>query len=199
MNVNRRTQDERSAATRAALIAAARPLFAERGFGGVGTEEIVRAAGVTRGALYHQFKDKAELFEAVFENVEEDVMQRVANAVLSAGAEDPLQAMRAGAAGWLEACGDPEIRRIVLLDGPSVLGHERWREIGQRYAGGLTEATLQAAMDAGALPAQPVKPLASILIGAMDEGALYVAHAEDPDAARAEIQAVLDQLIAALG
>jgi AcrR family transcriptional regulator len=198
MNVNRRTQDERSAATRAALVDAARPLFAERGYGGVGTEEIVRAAGVTRGALYHQFKDKAELFEAVFESVEQDVMQRIADAVVAAGAQDPVAALRAGAAGWLDACADPVVKRVVLLDGPSVLGHERWREIGMRYGAGLTEATLQAAIDAGALPAQPVKPLASILIGAMDEGALYVAHAEDPVAARAEIQAVLERLIAGL-
>jgi AcrR family transcriptional regulator len=198
MNVNRRTQDERSAATRGALIAAARPLFAQRGFNGVGTEEIVRAAGVTRGALYHQFADKAELFAAVFEAVEEDVMQRVATGVLEGGAADPLAALHAGATGWLDAAMDSEVQRIVLIDAPAVLGWERWREISMRYGMGLTEAALQAAMDAAVIDRQPVRPLAHIVIGALDEAALYVARAEDPEAARAEIAPMIERLLASL-
>ena len=198
MNVNRRTQDERSAATRRALMAAARPLFAERGFNGVGTEEIVRAAGVTRGALYHQFKDKAELFEAVFEEIEEEVMQRVAAVVLKRGGDDPLAALRAGALGWLDAAMDPEVQRIVLIEAPAVLGWERWREISMRYGMGLTQAALQAAMDAGAIDRQPVVPLAHIVIGALDEAALYVARAEKPKAASREIAPMIDRLLESL-
>jgi AcrR family transcriptional regulator len=189
---------ERSEATRAALVAAARPLFAERGFAGVGTEEIVRAAGVTRGALYHQFRDKEDLFAAVFELLESELAQRTAAAAGASGTTDPLAELRVGAEAWLDACTEPEIQRIVLLDGPAVLGWERWREIGTRYGRGLVEAVLQAAVDAGRLAPQPIRPLAHVLMGAVDEAALYVATAEDPAAARVEVGAVLDGLITSL-
>jgi AcrR family transcriptional regulator len=198
MNVKRTKHAERSEATRGALIAAARPLFAERGYAAVGTEEIVRAAGVTRGALYHQFTDKRELFAAVFEQVEADVTQRTARAAVASGASDPLDVLRVGALGWLEACSEPEVQRIVLLDGPAVLGWEAWREIGMRYALGLVENELQAAVDAGSLAPQPVAALAHVLMGALDEAALYVATADDQDAARAEVGAVLDRLLGSL-
>jgi AcrR family transcriptional regulator len=198
MNVKPTKHAERSEATRAALIAAARPLFAERGFAGVGTEEIVRAAGVTRGALYHQFRDKEDLFAAVFELLESELAQRTAAAAGASGTTDPLAELRVGAEAWLDACTEPEIQRIVLLDGPAVLGWERWREIGTRYGRGLVEAVLQAAVDAGRLPPQPIRPLAHVLMGAVDEAALYVATAEDPAAARVEVGAVLDGLITSL-
>jgi AcrR family transcriptional regulator len=198
MNVKRTKHAERSEATRSALIAAARPLFAERGYAAVGTEEIVRAAGVTRGALYHQFTDKRELFAAVFEQVEADVTQRTARAAVASGASDPLDVLRVGALGWLEACSEPEVQRIVLLDGPAVLGTERAREIGLRHSVGLVEAALQAAVEAGQLAPQPVRGLAHILIGAVDEAALYVATSDDQVAARAEVGAVLDRLLQTL-
>jgi AcrR family transcriptional regulator len=198
MNVKPTKHAERSEATRAALIAAARPLFAERGFAGVGTEEIVRAAGVTRGALYHQFRDKEDLFAAVFELLESELAQRTAAAAGASGTTDPLAELRVGAEAWLDACTEPEIQRIVLLDGPAVLGWERWREIGTRYGRGLVEAVLQAAVDAGRLAPQPIRPLAHVLMGAVDEAALYVATAEDPAAARVEVGAVLDGLITSL-
>jgi len=198
MNVNRRSQVDRSAATRAALIDAARPLFAEHGFGGVGTETIVRAAGVTRGALYHQFADKTELFAAVFEAVEEDIGKRIGVVVLEAGAEDPVEAMRTGAGAWLDACAEPEVQQIVLLDAPAVLGWERWREIGMRYGMGLVEAVLGQAMEVGRVPRQPLRPLAHVVVGALDEAALYVARAEDPEEAGREARAVVDRLIAGL-
>src|SRR5215475_10883791 len=114
----RRTQAERSEGTRAALVEAARPLFAERGYAGVGTEEIVRAAGVTRGALYHHFAGKKELFEAVYETVETELAQRIAAGALAANASSPLEAMRAGAEMFLAVSTEPEAQRIVLLDGP---------------------------------------------------------------------------------
>ncbi|HEY6760095.1 MAG TPA: TetR/AcrR family transcriptional regulator [Baekduia sp.] len=187
-------QEQRSAATRAKLVDAARALFAARGYAAVGTEEIVRTAGVTRGALYHQFRDKEQLFEAVFEQVEAETTQRIAESAL-AGATDPLAALRAGARAFLAVCAEPEVERIVLLDAPAVLGWARWREIGLRYGLGLVTGTLQAGMDAGALAPQPVTPLAHVLLGALDEGALYVARAQDRDTARAEVEAIVDRLI----
>lgn len=196
MNVNRRSQVDRSASTRAALVHAARPLFAEHGFGGVGTETIVRAAGVTRGALYHQFADKTELFAAVFEAVEEDIGARIGQVVAGTGSTDPLEAMRTGAAAWLDACAEPEVQQIVLLDAPAVLGWERWREIGMRHGMGLVEGVLGHAMEVGRVRRQPLRPLAHVVVGALDEAALYVARADDPVTAGREARAVVDQLIA---
>ena len=188
-----RTQSERSAATREALIAAARELFAERGYAAVGTEEIVRKAGLTRGALYHQFGGKRELFEAVYETIEREVTERIAADALVG--PDPLEALRAGARAFLDHCLEPEVQRIVLIDAPSVLGWERWREIGARYGLGLIEAALQAAIDAGAISPAPVKPLAHVLLGALDEAAMAVARAEDPAAASDEMDVVLGRML----
>ena len=197
MNV-KRTQAERSEATRDALIAAARVLFAERGYAAVGTEEIVRAAGVTRGALYHHFDGKRDLFEAVYERIEVELAQRIAAGALNAGATAPLEAMRAGAEMFLQAATEPEAQRIVLLDGPSVLGWDRWREIAAEHGLGLIEATLQAAIEAGAIAEQPVRPLAHVLMGALDEAAMLVARAEDPELMRAEVGRTLDALLVGL-
>src|SRR5262245_34146404 len=126
----RRTQAERTEATRGALIGAARELFTERGYENVGTEEIVRTAGVTRGALYHQFGDKASLLEAVYEQIEAESTERVARIVLGSDLHSPLEAMKAGAEAFLEECAKPELRQVALHDAPAVLGWERWREIG---------------------------------------------------------------------
>jgi AcrR family transcriptional regulator len=197
MNV-KRTQAERSEATRDALIEAARVLFAERGYAAVGTEEIVRAAGVSRGALYHHFDGKRDLFEAVYERIEVELAQRIAGGALNAGAASPLEAMRAGAEMFLRAATEPEAQRIVLLDGPSVLGWDRWREIATEHGLGLIEATLQAAIEAGAIAEQPVRPLAHVLMGALDEAAMLVARADDPELMRAEVGRTLDFLLAGL-
>ncbi|HET8861765.1 MAG TPA: helix-turn-helix domain-containing protein [Solirubrobacterales bacterium] len=197
MNV-KRTQAERSEATRDALIEAARALFAERGYAEVGTEEIVRAAGVTRGALYHHFDGKRQLFEAVYERIEAELARQIASGALETGAAAPLEAMRAGAEMFLQACTEPEAQRIVLLDGPSVLGWDRWREIAAEHGLGLIEATLRAAIEAGAIAEQPVRPLAHVLMGALDEAAMLVARAEDPARMREEVGRTLDALLAGL-
>jgi AcrR family transcriptional regulator len=194
MNV-KRTQAERTEATRTALIAAARPLFAQRGYGGVGTEEIARGAGVTRGALYHHFDGKRELFEAVYERIEIELAERIASGALQANASSPLAAMKAGAEMFLLASTEPETQRIVLLDGPSVLGWDRWREIATEHGLGLIEATLQAAVEAGEIDSQPVRPLAHLLMGALDEAAMLVARADDAERMRAEVGQTLGALL----
>jgi AcrR family transcriptional regulator len=187
---------ERSRATRERLLAHARALFGERGYAAVGTEEIVRAAGVTRGALYHQFRDKEALFEAVVEQVEAETTGRVAAQV--SGASDALEELRSGCRAFLALCADPQVERILLLDAPAVLGWDRWREIGLRHSLGLVTAALEAGMEAGAIARQPTAALAHLLIGALDEGAMLVARADDRDAARAEVDAVMDRLLGAL-
>lgn len=191
----KRTQAQRTAATRAALIAAARPLFTERGYAPVGTDEIARAAGVTRGALYHQFAGKEELFVAVFEQIEADLMARLMVGVDGADLADPVAMLHADIDGWLAACAEPEVHRIVLIEAPAALGWERWREIGRRYAVGLVEELLRNLVAAGAVAEQPVRPLAHVLIGALEEAALYAARAEDRAAATAEVRAALVQLV----
>jgi AcrR family transcriptional regulator len=193
-----RTQAQRSAATKEALIRAARPLFAAEGFAAVGTEAIVRAAGVTRGALYHQFNDKTELFAAVFEVVEAELTRRIGEAVDASGLTDPVELMKLGARTWLDACAEPEAHRIVLVEAPAVLGWIRWREVGLRYGLGLVQSLLSYAIEVGSIRRQPVEPLAHVLIGALDEAALYVSQAEQPDDARADVVAVLEELLAAM-
>jgi AcrR family transcriptional regulator len=192
----RRTQADRSATTREALVAAARPLFAAQGFADVPTDAIVAAAGVTRGALYHQFADKTALFGAVMEAVEADIARRLADAVAAAGVSDPVEALRHAVRTWLDICVEPEIHRIALIDGPSVLGWSRWREVCQRHVFGLVQALLAHGIELGRIRAQPARPLAHVFMGAGDEAALYVAESADHDRARAEMIAVLDQLIA---
>jgi AcrR family transcriptional regulator len=199
MDGTRRTQAERAAETREALIAAARPLFAAQGFADVALEAIVRAAGVTRGALYHHFADKTELFAAVFEQIEGDVAERMGEAIAASGETDPIEVMRLGAGFWLDACSEPEVQRIVLVDAPAVLGWAQWTEIGNRYNVGLVRALLTNAVETGRIPPQPIEATVVTVLGAMREVTLYVARAEDHDQARREAGAVMDRLIRALG
>ena len=187
---------ERTEETRAAILAAARELFAERGYAAVGTEEIVRAARLTRGALYHHFSGKEDLFRAVYELVEQEIVEKIA--VGAIGASDPLEALRNGARIWLDACEDPAVQRIALIDAPSVLGWEQWREIGLRYGFGLVQGTLEAAMDAGLIERQPVVPLAHMLLGSIDEAGMLVARADDGGQTKREVAALVDRYLDAL-
>ena len=194
----RRTQAERTAQTRAALISAARRLFGAEGFADVGAERITREAGMTRGALYHQFAGKTDLFAAVLDQVEAEIAQRVAGAVAGLDPADTTGMLLAGADAWLDASSEPDLQRIVLLDGPSVLGWDRWREICLRHTVGLIAALIQDGIDRGSLPPQPVQALTHVLVGAVDEAALYIAQAQDGLAARADMDLVIRRLTLAL-
>jgi AcrR family transcriptional regulator len=199
MNVNpdaskRRTQAERTDATRTALIAAARRLFAERGYEDVASEEIVRAAGVSRGALYHHFGGRSGLLDAAYNQLEAESTERVARVVLGSELESPLEAMKAGVEAFLDECAKPELSQIALHDAPAVLGWDRWREIGADNGLGLIEASLTAAIEAGEIRDLPVKPMAHLLLGALDEAAMLIARSEDP-AGRAEVTSVLLALL----
>jgi AcrR family transcriptional regulator len=191
---------ERSERTRAQLIAAARELFPDRGYANVPVEEIVRRAGVTRGALYHQFPGgKEDLFAAVFDEVETEVMAGIADTLSKAGAEDPVAGVRAGIDATLELALDPKLVRLTILDAPAVLGWEEWRAAGERYGLGLVRAGLTAAMDAGEMARAPVDPLAQLILAAVEEAIVFVARAEDPKAAREEARTALNRLIDGLG
>jgi AcrR family transcriptional regulator len=183
-------------ATRDALVRAARELFTKRGYSGVGTEEIVARAKVTRGALYHHFADKRDLFRAVFEQVERDLMERI-GARMDA-TDDPWELMLAGMRSFLDACEEPAVKQIALTDAPSVLGWQEWREIDNRHGLGLTRAALQGAVDAGVLRPIAVEPMAHLFVAALSEAAFVIAHAEQPRKARNEVERALTQLVEGL-
>jgi AcrR family transcriptional regulator len=193
---HRRTQAERSATTRGALISAGRALFAERGYAGTAREEIVERAGVTRGALHHHFGTKQALFAAAFEALEQELATRIATAAMAG--TDPLDQLRRGCHEFLDAALDPAVQRIVLLDAPAVLGWAVWREVDARYGLGLVTEGLRAVFAAHPAPPPPVEPLAHLLLAALNEAAMLVAGAPDPERARADVGAIIDQLLESL-
>lgn len=166
---------------------AARRLFVEKGYFATGTEEIVSASGVgTRGALYHHFTGKQALFLVVFELVEQDLL---AKASREARTSDALGRLREGLIGFLRsAAHTPEVQRIILVDGPAVLGWQQWRALEERYGLGAIRRLLERAVAEGTLPPQPLDALTHVLLAALDEAALFIANADDP--AAAEIEAV---------
>ena len=188
----RRTQAERREATRTALVTAARELFAAKGFAGAGREEIVERAGVTRGAMYHHFASKEDLFLAAFEAVETDVMHHVATAALAS--DDPLEQLRLGALAYLEVAADPAVSRICLIDAPAVLAPEVRREVTERYGTGMVREALAASMAAGRIAEQPVAPLTDIVLAALMQAATLVAEGGDRDQVGGIVERMLDGL-----
>ncbi len=168
------------------MVRAARELFASRGYASVGTNEIVERAGVTRGAMYHHFPTKKDIFRAVYEETEKQLVEEFA-ARMSA-IDDPWEALVTGVRGFLDISMDPELAQIGLIDGPSVLGWAEWREIGKRYALGLVTFGLQGAMDAGVLRQADVTQLAHLMIGSLGEAAMVLANAENPEATRRDVE-----------
>jgi AcrR family transcriptional regulator len=191
MNVVRQPE-----ATRAALVASARALFAERGYAAVGTEEIVARAGVTRGALYHHFGDKKDLMRAVLHELSRELAEASATAALKE--TDQWRQILAAVDAFLDACVDPAIQRIMMTDAPSVLGWDEWREIDTQYGLGLVKASLENAMETGLIARQPVEPLAHLFVGALDEAAMYISRAEDPKAARREMGESVERMLEGL-
>ncbi|MFI9504276.1 TetR/AcrR family transcriptional regulator [Nocardia sp. NPDC052566] len=159
--------------TRRVLLRESRRLFAAKGYGAVGLSEIVAAAGVTKGALYHNFDSKAELFGAVLEQVQHEVGDRVAAA--AAATTDPWAQLVTGCETFLTTCIDPDIQRIMLVDGPAVLGWHEWRAMDAAASEQHLSEALQSLIDAGVLADQPVAPLTHLLSGAMNEAALWLA------------------------
>ena len=156
------------------------------------------AAGVTRGALYHQFDDKVGLFAAVYEEVERDLVADIALQIWRGTAAGSAGGDAGGARLFLDGCSAPDVQQIVLIDAPAVLGWDRWRAVGVKYGLGVIEAMLAHAMAEGAIPEQPLRPTAHVLLGALDEAALFVSRAADRDQARKDMDAVCDRLISGI-
>jgi AcrR family transcriptional regulator len=168
--LKRNRQRERRLVTTDALLAAARRLFGNHGYEKVSTAGVAAAAGLTTGAIYHHFKDKASLFRAVFETVEAELATTVRAAAASPG--DPMVRLERGALAFLEMAREPPIRQIVLIDGPVVLGWERWREIDARHHLRPLKAALIAAMRARLLERRDPEALSRLLMAALTEAAL---------------------------
>ena len=193
-HVGRRETEAR--ATREALIEAALELFTERGYAAVATEEIVARAKVTRGALYHHFEDKRDLFRAVFQRVEGGLMERIGARMKAAS--DPWELMLNGMRSFLDACEEPAVKQVALTDAPSVLGWQEWREIDNRHGLGLTRTALEGAVAAGVLRPIAVEPMAHLFVAALSEAAFVIAYADRPRKARAEVEQALLQLVEGL-
>jgi AcrR family transcriptional regulator len=192
----RRRQEDRTQATRAALITTARRLFAQRGYHGVPAEEIVAAAGLTRGALQHHFGDKQALFRAVFEQLETEISTQLATAV--ARAPDGWAAATAALSAFLDACEKPEVIQIALTDAPAVLGWATWRAVEGEHGLGLITTGLRQGMADGVFVEQPVDVLAHLILSAVIEAALLIAHAPNHRAARKDAEQTLLALLAGL-
>ena len=189
---------EQSESTRTALLQAARELFTERGYADTGTEDIAQRAGVTRGALYYQFRDKLGLFRAVVEDLNLHIVQKVASAI-QAGREEQEDLWdaiaRTGTEAFLYACLDPAVQRIVLTEVTAVLGWQEERELDERYGLGVVRGAIQELMGAGMVAPQPLEPLAHLILSVEREAARYIARADDIPTARKEMGASLERLL----
>jgi AcrR family transcriptional regulator len=183
--------------TRDQLVSEATRLFGERGFDATSAEAVLDAAGVSRGSLYHHFKSKDALFEAVLDAAEVRIGEATLLAAAGAG-DDPVAVLRAGALEWIRLAGDPVVQRIVLIDAPAVLGWERWREIEEANALGNLRAALQAVVTDGRLDADLVDPFAHMLLASVNELALLVARADDTAAAQQRAEIAVDALLTRL-
>jgi len=193
-------RDEHVADTRQALVDAARTLFTEQGYAATGTEEIVAAARVTRGALYHHFHDKTDLFRAVMEQIAREVAEHLIDAELSRPAApspaDAWEEVRDGLRAFLDLCVvTDDFQRIVLVEGPAVLGHEAWDQLVARHGSNLLSEWLSRAVEQGRIAPLPIEPLTRLLIAMISESSLYIARAADRAVARAAMGTVLDRLL----
>jgi len=191
-----RRQQERTAATRRAIVVAARGLFADGGYEATTIDDIARRAGVSKGALYHHYADKVEVLVAVYEDLEAELVESLLAA--AAAETDPLAALRAGCHAFLDACLDPVFRRVALVDAPSALGWERWRSIDARHGFGLLLAGLQAAADKRRVSPEHLEERAHLLLAALIESALLMGRSDDPTATRTAMGILIDEHIDAL-
>ncbi|MEU7003026.1 helix-turn-helix domain-containing protein [Nonomuraea sp. NPDC046570] len=189
-------REQYAQSTRQALLDTGLEFFVERGYPAVSAEELVRAAGLTRGALYHHFDGKQGLFEAVFEEQERRAAALIAEAM--AAHDDLWQRALTGLDTFLDVCADRDYREIVVLQGPIALGWERWRELDQRHLGGLLVGSVRALLDAGLVKPYPVGLAAAALYGALTELALAAARTDDPAQTRRQAGRLVHGLLQGL-
>ena len=181
--------------TRDDLLSAARALFATQGFAETSVEEVVTAAQVTKGALYHHFRSKEGVFAAVYEQVQREVSDLVVAEFLR---PDPWDALHVGCELWIDAHLDPAVQRIVLRDARAVLGWEVVRDVEGRFGVVPLRGVLRRAITKGLLEPVPLRPLALMIMGALNEACLYVADADDYEQARVDVRQLTERLLSGL-
>jgi AcrR family transcriptional regulator len=197
MDIVKSRREEAVDATRAALLDSALQQFTERGFAATSLDDVVRDARVTKGALYHHFKGgKIALFEAVFQEVDRRLAERVAAAVPPGAG--PWELVEAGLDGYLQACSEEVFRRIMFQEGPVALGWERWRELDGCSCREILSAAIQGLLDAGEIQPQPAELLARLMFTTLGEAGMSVAEAQDQEAARAEAKQLILNLMRGL-
>ena len=187
------TQAERRATTVTAITRAAKSLFAEHGFDRTSVDDIVAKAGVAKGAFYHHFPSKEQVFTAVLDELQQALSMDVIAAAMPGS--DALDRLKRGTRAFLVACCKPAVRRIVLIDGPAVIGWEAWRALDARYFGALTRQAVEDAMTEDLLARRPVEPLVQLLVGAVTEAAMVCARSSEPKRTVSDLMAGLDALL----
>lgn len=182
----------RGTATRKALISAARDLFGAQGFADTSLDDVVEAAQVTKGALYHHFRGKEDLFAAVYEQVLRDVSDQV---VVKFLLPDPWEALLSGCELWIDAHLDTSVQRIVMRDARAVLSWDTLRTMEERFGAVAIRGVLRRATRTGSIERQPLRPLALMIMGALNEACFYVEAAEDTNAARDEVRAITGRFL----
>ena len=188
-----RSQQQRSETTRAAVISAARAIFAERGYDAASIDEITKRAGISKGALYHHYRDKTEILAAAYEDLERELTDHIAT--VASKHRDPIKSLRAGCHAFVDACADSATRRLALIDAPSGLGWQRWREIDAQHGFGLLQFGLQAAADAGRIRPDRIAIRAHFLLAVMMEGALLIGTADNPKTVSRDIAKLINEHI----
>jgi AcrR family transcriptional regulator len=187
---------EQGQATRQRLVAVATELFAERGYESTSIDAVLDQVEMSRGSLYHHFRNKQELFEAVLDAVEIRIGEATLGA--AAAASSSAEALRAGCLAWVQLAADPVVRRIVLTDAPSVLGWSRWREIEEQHALGMLKAAMQAAAGEGRVRPDLADVYAHMLLATMNELAMIITRAEDRPLAQRTAEMAVDELLGRL-
>lgn len=178
-----------SASTKRALVDVARELFTEQGYASTSLDAIVAGARVTKGALYHHFSGKQALFEAVFEKVEADASARIRKAIRTT--RDPWEKATLGLREFLDVVQQAEYSRIVIQEGPVVLGYERYREQEERSTFGIVQEIVSSVLETYDLEPSMVETFSRVFFGAMSAAGAAVSSAEDPRRASTEVEAAI--------
>ncbi len=193
-----RTQAERTQTTVAGLLSGARELLARDGYAATSLDEVVARAGLTKGALYHHFASKKDLFRAVYEQELQRMIAMVEDRASKKPTRNSWGSLQVACEAFLDVSLDPGIQRITLLDAPTALGWETMREIENNTSLKLLKAALKRAMDEGSIAARPIDPLANLLFGAMCEAAMAIAREPDQRLNARRTRAELRRLLEAI-
>lgn len=192
----RSTSRRKDSTTRRNLVECAAKLFTEHGYAGTSLDEVVAAARVTKGALYHHFSGKLALFEAVFETTEDAAVKAISKRVRRV--KDPWERASVGVRAFMEVCREPRFRRIVMQEGPVALGFDRFREADERNTYGLVRDIVTLVLQPYRVPPSIVETFTRVFYGALTAAGMSVAMAEDPETAGSDVEAVIGVLLAGL-